>query len=921
MKNFYLSLLLVTLLVGGSIGQSYAQWTVSNQVDLFLPGNDFPDDGCATPRVLQLSNGNLIATHEVELPGGQAPYFPIYTSYNGGRSWLKLTDMKNYHVYSALELWQPELFEMPVTMGNIAQGTLLLSGVILDNNQISHIMVYKSPDLGLTWEVLSEVSKGNGPTWNIWEPNLIIDKSGRLLCFYADEREKNSFSQKLVYQASTNVGASWGPVVNTVAWNVQAPRPGMPRVTLMGDGRYSLVYEVIGEPGAPIYIKTSNDGFSWGSPQDRGNIIRSVDGATLAGSPSVCWTPTGSAKGTLIATANAQVPGSPRGTDNFVNYNYGVGEWFRVQQPIAYRRPFRPGYSRVVKPTNDGNTLLQINCPDYKDNPHLSKITFASTPAAFTPGLQYKLINRNSWLTLGLLGYATGDGTKANQWTDSYDDMQHWRIDDAGGGFFKLTNILANKALTASTTNNDVVITGGVNDAQLWQLINNNNGFYRLKNKATDKFLEIPNGSRQADLPVGQWADLPSPVQEWSIQYVNGFEGIKLPTRPQTTFLSSPATIPGTVQAENFDNGGEGVAYHDADAANKSEKLRIIDGPDIETCFESGGYNLDWSVAGEWTEYTVNVQLAGQYRIDTRVASPIGGSFHIEMDSVNVTGAIAVPNTGGWQTWQTVSKTVNLTAGIHVMRFFIDQAEFNTNSFNFVPLSGGGDGLKAQYFNGNNFQTPVLTRKDANINFNWGGGSPVAGVNTDGFSVRWTGEVMPRFNGTYTFHLTSDNGRRLWIGNVLVIDKWIDDWDVEYTATVNLNAGQRYDIQVDYFENVGGANAKLEWSGAGQVREVIPQSQLFAPFNTRIGVEELAVSAAALKLSPNPAQAQVQLGWEGADSKRVSIVSATGALVYQKDVKGMEQLTVSTSHLPTGIYIVSLQTDKTVSQKKLIITQ
>ena len=145
-----------------------------------------------------------------------------------------------------------------------------------------------------------------------------------------------------------------------------------------------------------------------------------------------------------------------------------------------------------------------------------------------------------------------------------------------------------------------------------------------------------------------------------------------------------------------------------------------------------------------------------------------------------------------------------------------------------IAANGNGDGLTANYFNGMNFDTPVYSRKDATINFDWGTGSPNASVNSDQFSARWTGQIEPRYSGIYTFYLNTDNGRRLWINNQLVVDKWIDDWGTEYTGTILLTTGQKYDIRVEYFEDNGGANCKMEWSSLLQAREVVPQSQLYS---------------------------------------------------------------------------------------------
>jgi hypothetical protein len=146
-----------------------------------------------------------------------------------------------------------------------------------------------------------------------------------------------------------------------------------------------------------------------------------------------------------------------------------------------------------------------------------------------------------------------------------------------------------------------------------------------------------------------------------------------------------------TLQAENFDDGGEGVAYHDLTPDNLGTQYRTT-GVDIETTFnDSGGFNIGYTPAGEWLEYTVNVATAGNYDLGFRVASSgAGGAFHLEVDDVNKTGALAVPNTLGWQTWQTVTKsTVNLTAGQHVLKLAMDSngATGNIGNFNYITFA------------------------------------------------------------------------------------------------------------------------------------------------------------------------------------------------------------------------------------------
>lgn len=143
-------------------------------------------------------------------------------------------------------------------------------------------------------------------------------------------------------------------------------------------------------------------------------------------------------------------------------------------------------------------------------------------------------------------------------------------------------------------------------------------------------------------------------------------------TPGQTPFGSTPAAVPGRIQAENFDEGGEGVAYHDDTAGNSGGQHRPASDVDIEgTSDTGGGFNVGWLTAGEWLEYTVDVAATSNYTLHARVASTgDGGSFHVEVGPANVTGSMTVPNTGGWQNWTTVSKSgIHLTAGQHVIRF------------------------------------------------------------------------------------------------------------------------------------------------------------------------------------------------------------------------------------------------------------
>jgi GH18 family chitinase len=154
-----------------------------------------------------------------------------------------------------------------------------------------------------------------------------------------------------------------------------------------------------------------------------------------------------------------------------------------------------------------------------------------------------------------------------------------------------------------------------------------------------------------------------------------------------TAYLGVPAVIPGTIEAENYDNGGQGVAYNDSDATNNGGQYRPSDGVDIEATTDiGGGYDVGWTANGEWMKYSVNVTQPGAYTLQARVATQNAGDhFHVEIDGVNVSGTINVPNTGGWQNWQTVSVTTTaLSVGLHTMKIVMDAGGFNLNYLNWT---------------------------------------------------------------------------------------------------------------------------------------------------------------------------------------------------------------------------------------------
>ena len=157
---------------------------------------------------------------------------------------------------------------------------------------------------------------------------------------------------------------------------------------------------------------------------------------------------------------------------------------------------------------------------------------------------------------------------------------------------------------------------------------------------------------------------------------------------------------------------------------------------------------------------------------------------------------------------------VDLESGPGGDIFYVD---FDGGTIHRISSSSGvncaAGSFHGQYFNNITLTgTPVLDRCDPAINFQWGSGSPGAGVNVDGFSAVWTG-AFDFQAGTTTFSAGADDGIRLYVDGTLVIDQWKDQAFTTYTAARSLIAGS-HQIRVEYYENTGSATAVVSWQTA-----------------------------------------------------------------------------------------------------------
>jgi hypothetical protein len=326
-----------------------------------------------------------------------------------------------------------------------------------------------------------------------------------------------------------------------------------------------------------------------------------------------------------------------------------------------------------------------------------STTPYGGTPAALPGILQAENFDE------GTAGQAYVDNTAANsggQYRNTDVDIE--TTSDSGGGY-NVGWVGAGEWLKYTVN----VSTAGAYDVDVRVASAGAGGTLHLEVNGTDVTGPMP-------IPdTGAWqtwktlrkpgVNLPAGVQSWRlVMDSNGATGgvgninyIRVSAPGGSAYGGVPVSLPGVIQAENFDEGGSGVGYLDNSTTNSGGKYRST-GADIGASTDSGGgYYVGWTAAGEWLNYSVTVATAGTYDFDVRVASGgAGGKFHIEVNGADKTGALTVPNTGGWQTWTTIIKTgIVLSAGSQTVRLVMDGngSTGAVGNFNWIQVAAPSD--------------------------------------------------------------------------------------------------------------------------------------------------------------------------------------------------------------------------------------
>ena len=296
----------------------------------------------------------------------------------------------------------------------------------------------------------------------------------------------------------------------------------------------------------------------------------------------------------------------------------------------------------------------------------------------------------------------------------------------------------------------------------------------------------------------------------------------------------------------------------------------------LETTSDTGGgQDVGWINNTSWLEYSnVNFGSGGSPTVvQTRLASQAavaGDTIQFRLDSLTATpfATVQVPSTGGWQTWTTSLPAAASPepTGVHTLYVTFASPQsgnfVNVNWFSFgaasasaqysegaddvgqlpditagevTPSQGSGPGLYAQYYNNMTLSgTPVVTQVDQNYNVNYNGTAPVAGVNADQWSAKWTGTFTPSVTGTYYFSTTGDDGSRLFVNGQELVNNWRDGYAITSDGSISLTAGQAVPIEIDYYQDGGGSELFVGAQAPDSTSPIAAAAQLAAKSNVAI---------------------------------------------------------------------------------------
>ena len=319
----------------------------------------------------------------------------------------------------------------------------------------------------------------------------------------------------------------------------------------------------------------------------------------------------------------------------------------------------------------------------------------------------------------------------------------------------------------------------------------------------------------------------------------------------QLAYNNSMNVIPGVIESGKYDyfEGGLGqnITYFD-NSLNNEGTFRTDEYVDVEFFGNTEGPTLGWIEAGEWVEYSVNVQTAGYYDLQYRYASDLaggGGPFHFEINGQVISDNIYAGNTGDWYNWLSGNAgNIELNAGEHVLRLVFTDGGFNLGRLNFTfnreldynpPMSNAGEDILVVLPSSSAILDGSLSSDldTDNLNFQW---DQVYGPNTANVLLpnNQITDINDLIEGTYKFKLTVNDNSHSSIDHIFVFVSSSENFSPTVSLnTSNLASSYYYGSSIELLataNDIDGTIEKVEFYDNN-----IPIAELFeAPYSYMI---------------------------------------------------------------------------------------
>lgn len=407
----------------------------------------------------------------------------------------------------------------------LENGDILLACRSVIWHQSYKLDVYKSSDQGYHWSYLSTIDEISGapgelanPDRGVYEPYMVQLDADTIGVMYASEKyavSSPAYSQILAMKTSNTAGQTWGEEIWTVYdTEHENARPGMPVWTKMQNGKYILVYEIVGTTDVDVFYKISEDGINW--PAGMGSQIPGQKGAPFVLALS---------SGELVVTSNTHKISVSRdeGTTWNLESNAPFGSLFGDADNL-WPALYQTGSDQIVCITSAGRSGS-----GYTDSGHNIQLRrgYLNPPSPGLDGGCYKLKPKHTDKYLDLDAGSGEEGANIQIWDENWESPQEWIFEAVGNDSYKIVSAHTGKVLTVdgSTAGSNVMQASWTDsESQRWRFESLGDGYYRIRSGSTDLCLDVDSGKSEAGSNVQVWTQNGLEPQCWQIEAVSGIK-------------------------------------------------------------------------------------------------------------------------------------------------------------------------------------------------------------------------------------------------------------------------------------------------------------------------------------------------------------------------------------------------------------